>query len=75
MGKKGGEKKLRLAYLRSRDNLSREEVSRRLDVSCMTIRNWENGTTEPSASQVVALTKIFDVSADYLLGIDKEEEA
>lgn len=61
---------MRLEYLRNKSSLSREEVARRLKVSHMTIRNWENGTTEPSSSQVMALCELFQVSADYLLGID-----
>lgn len=59
---------MRLEALRVRDGLSREDVARRLNVSAMTIRNWEIGLTEPSASQIIALADLFNVSADYLLG-------
>lgn len=58
---------MRLENLRIRDGVSREEVARRLNVSAMTIRNWERGETEPSASQIKALADIFEVSTDYLL--------
>lgn len=56
-----------LETLRVRDGLSREDVARRLNVSAMTIRNWESGATEPNASQIKALADMFDVSTDYLL--------
>ena len=56
-----------LENLRIRDGVSREEVARKLNVSAMTIRNWERGETEPSASQIKALADIFEVSTDYLL--------
>lgn len=59
---------MNLEALRTRDGVSREEVARKLEVSAMTIRNWENGNTEPSASQIKALADLFGVSADYLLG-------
>lgn len=62
---------MRLASLRLRDGVSREEVARMLEVSAMTIRNWERGETEPSASQIKALANMFDVSTDYLLGVGK----
>lgn len=64
---------MKLAVLRARDNVSREDVARHLGVSAMTIRNWEAGTTEPSASQVKALADLFGVSTDYLLGRKGEE--
>lgn len=58
---------MRLKELRTRDGLSIERVARQLEVSSMTIRNWENGETEPSASQIKALADLFGVSTDYLL--------
>lgn len=62
---------MRLEFLRLRDGVSREEVARMLKVSAMTIRNWERGETEPRASQIKALANMFDVSTDYLLGVEK----
>lgn len=64
-------KTMMLASLRHRDGVSREEVARKLEVSAMTIRNWEIGATEPSASQIKTLANMFDVSTDYLLGVKK----
>lgn len=58
---------MKLKELRTRDGLSIERVARQLEVSSMTIRNWESGETEPSASQVKALADLFGVSTDYLL--------
>lgn len=57
-----------LEALRMREGLSREDVSRRLGVSAMTIRNWEHGETEPAASHIRALAELFGVTTDYLLG-------
>lgn len=59
---------MNLKELRIKAGLSREKVSQRMNVSAMTIRNWENGATEPSASQIKALADMFGVSTDYLLG-------
>lgn len=58
---------MKLKELRLKAGLSCEKVARQLDVSSMTIRNWESKETEPSASQVKALAKLFGVTADYLL--------
>lgn len=58
-----------LKDLRSRANMSRELVARELNVSTTTVRSWELGLSDPSASQVKALAALFKVSADRLLGI------
>lgn len=57
-----------LEKLRNASGLSREALSRRLEVSAMTIRNWERGDTQPNAKQIKALADFFNVSTDYLLG-------
>lgn len=38
-----------------------------------TISKWENGKAEPSLAYARILTKYFDVTLDYLLGLEKEE--
>lgn len=63
---------MRIEALRVAAGMSREALARQMNVSTMTIRNWESGATEPSASQIKALADIFDVSADYLLGRKEE---
>jgi transcriptional regulator with XRE-family HTH domain len=38
-----------------------------------TISKWENGKAEPSLAYARILTKYFDVTLDYLLGLEKED--
>lgn len=57
-----------LEKLRTDAGLSREELSRRLEVSAMTIRNWERGDTRPTAEHLKNLADVFGVTTDYLLG-------
>lgn len=59
----------RIRELRIERELSCEELGRLIGVTKSTISFWENGITEPKASYVIALSKVFDVSADYILGI------
>lgn len=63
-----------LETLRIRAGMSREDLARRMNVSAMTIRNWERGETEPNASQIKALADLFGVSTDYLLGREEETQ-
>lgn len=46
------------------------KLAKDLKLSKQTVINWCNGTTEPQAAQIVALCKYFDISADYLWGLD-----
>lgn len=54
---------------RARLNLTRTELAERLSVSRGTYANWQSGKTEIPGSLIVAMTKLFGVSSDYLLGI------
>lgn len=38
-----------------------------LGVSRQAVSKWENGTSEPSTSNLLALAKLYDISAEELL--------
>ena len=58
----------RLVKLRTLKNISASTLSKMLNVSIATIARWENGESEPMLSHIKMLAKIFEVSADYLVG-------
>ena len=64
----------RLRELRSNAGLTIGQLSERIDTSPRSISYWEKGEKDPAASMVVAISKEFGVSADYLLGLDESEE-
>ncbi len=45
------------------------ELSRRTGISQSAIAKWELGKTEPTASALIALSRFFGESVDYLLGL------
>ncbi len=55
-------------------NLSQQVLADKLFITRPSISNWENGKSEPSSSQLLNLSKIFQVSTDEILGklINKE---
>lgn len=57
----------RLKELRTSRHLSQTELARQLGFSQSIISAWELGSSEPSAGALIALSRFFDVSADYLL--------
>jgi transcriptional regulator with XRE-family HTH domain len=58
----------RLHDLRTENRYTQETLGEKLGVSPKTIGTWERGTREPPMKAIDALAKLFDVSADYLMG-------
>lgn len=61
---KTGEK---LLYLRKTRGLSQEQLASEVTVSRQAVSKWELGESMPDTENIIQLTKIFDVSADFLL--------
>ncbi len=61
----------RLTQLRLKSNLSLEELSNKLNISETSLRFWERGRKCLSISRIIMLAKFFNVSVDYLLGVEK----
>ncbi len=62
----------RIRTLRESAGFSQAELSRCLHVSRNSIIAWEMGTATPTSQYIVAMCKIFHVSADYLLGLERK---
>ena len=52
---------------RSDCNMTQEFVAEAIGVSRQAVSKWENGTTDPSTSNLIALAKLFEISAEELL--------
>ena len=52
---------------RIRCQMTQEFVAETLGVSRQSVSKWENGTSDPSTSNLIALAKLFDLSAEELL--------
>ena len=57
----------KIIMLRKQKGLSQEELAECLNVSRQTISRWELDTALPDATNLVQLSKLFEVSTDYLL--------
>lgn len=45
------------------------QLAQKLGITKQTISNWENDNIQPSIDMLVKLSKIFNVSTDYLSGL------
>ena len=57
----------KIKLLRKNLNFSQEKFAKKLGVSRITIKNWENGTTKPTIAHIETLALICEVSTDYLI--------
>ncbi|MDE6365865.1 MAG: helix-turn-helix domain-containing protein [Lachnospiraceae bacterium] len=63
---KGLPEKLKL--LRTKCNLSQKEAASRLGISPSIVSSYETGERTPSAENLLALSRLYRCSTDYLLG-------
>lgn len=54
---------------RARNGMSRAKLASQLGVSYSTMKSWMSGRTDIPSSKLVEMSKIFQVSIDYLLGM------
>ncbi len=59
----------RLRLIRLENNMTQKEVYEKLGLSPNGYASYEQGRTEPSIATLIKLCEVFDVSADYLLGL------
>lgn len=58
----------RIAELRKKNNLSQTELSQKLGIAQNTLSQYENELRIPSSRIILALSDLFGVSPNYLLG-------
>lgn len=58
----------RLKELRTKKELTQQDMADKMAVNRVTYTNWENGKREPRIDQVVELAAILNSTIDYLTG-------
>ena len=59
-----------LKELRIEKGVGQVELAKAINVSKGIISLWENGLREPKLSNLIELAKFFEVSLDYLVGLE-----
>lgn len=52
-------------------HMTQAEVAKEIGVAKNTYSNWESGTREPDIMKIKALAHLFNVSVDYLVGMEE----
>lgn len=64
----------RLKELRVAAGYTQQQMAEKLCIRQQSYTRYESNIGEPNLSTVVAISKIFDVSCDYLLGTSEFED-
>ncbi len=61
----------KLKALRIERKLTQKQLADQVGVTISTISSYESGSRYPSYDILISLSRIFHVSTDYLLGLEK----
>ena len=62
--------KEKLIELRKERGISQMQLAKEIKFSRTAIASWETGVREPSFDTLIMIAKYFNVSTDYLLGLE-----
>lgn len=63
----------RIKLLRENANMTQTQIAKNFKLSRSAVNYWEMGLAVPSTKYIIELSKFFNVSSDYILGIDSDD--
>ena len=63
----------KIVILRKQKGWSQEELAEKLGISRQSVSKWESGNSMPDIDKIILLSRLFQVSTDYLLKDELEE--
>ena len=64
----------KIMELRKKKGWSQEELAEKLDISRQSVSKWESSASIPDIDRILALSRLFGVSTDYLLKDEIQQE-
>ena len=62
----------RLTDLLIEKSISKRNLAVKLNVSAQSVSDWSTGKVQPTAENIYIVAKYFNVTSDYLLGLEDE---
>ena len=62
----------KIKKLRKTSGITQADLARELGITRSSVNAWEMGVSLPSTLFVIELARIFNVSTDYLLDVERE---
>ncbi len=66
--------KEKLKEIRERTGMNKKEFAEYIGIKYTTYNNYETGAREPSSDFLILISSKFDVSIDYILGLQEDRE-
>lgn len=66
---------IRLKELRKEQGLTQKQLAEKLNISDDCVHFWEKGKSQPDINTIRKICLFFEVSADYLIGLEDESGA
>lgn len=63
----------RLKDVRKDHGDTQTDLAKKLNVSLSTVKSWERENSAPSHELLVAICKLYQVSSDFLLGLNNDD--
>lgn len=63
----------RIHDLRERSGMTQSDLAMRMGVTRSGVNAWEMGISRPNLDNLIALSRIFHTTTDYLLGVKHED--
>ena len=60
----------RIKELREKQNITQSSLAKKLSITRSAVNAWEMGISIPNVEKLVELSSLFNVSVDYLLGVN-----
>jgi len=60
----------RLKELREAKGISQDNLAAELNLTNSSVSRWENGLQQPTISALFKLAQFFEISGDYLIGLE-----
>lgn len=64
----------KIKTLRLQHNLTQEQLASRLSLTKSVISAYETGLRMPSYETLISISRVFKVTTDYLLGLERKQE-
>ena len=59
----------RLKHIREDRDLTQKDIANLLNTTCQQVSKWETGAQMMGVDKYIVLSKFYNVSVDYLLGL------
>ena len=69
------ERNERIRQLRESRGMSMQQLADKLGLAKSSVAKWELGMTQPTVGNLLAMSRFFNCSTDYILGLESPPEA